>query len=77
MLKNIPNSVTSFSENNTNYILIESYETYIKDKFLVSPNYNVAIIHYTKYSDYITSNLYNLILKIIFKGIKYLYEYYY
>ena len=73
MLKNIPNLIASFSENNINYILIELYKIYIKNKFLVSPNYDIATIYYIKYSNYITSDLYNLILKIVFKGIKYLY----
>ena len=40
---------------------------------MVSPNYNTAIIYYTKYRNYITLNLYDLILKIMFKGFKYLY----
>ena len=40
---------------------------------MVSPNYNIAIIYYIKYRNYITLDLYNLILKIVFKGFKYLY----
>ena len=40
---------------------------------MINPNYNTTIIYYTKYRNYITLNLYNLILKIVFKGFKYLY----
>ena len=39
---------------------------------MVSPNYNAAIIYYIKYKNYITLDLYNPILKIAFKGFKYL-----
>ena len=40
---------------------------------MVSLNYNAATIYYIKYRNYITLDLYSLILKIVFKGFKYLY----
>ena len=40
---------------------------------MVSPNYNAATTYYIKYRNYITLDSYSLILKIIFKGFKYLY----
>ena len=54
-------------------MLIKPYKTYFKGKFMISSNYNIIIIYYIKYRNYITLNLYNLILKIVFKGFKYLY----
>ena len=48
-------------------------ETYFKGKFMVSPNHNAATTYYTKYKNYITLDLCGPILKIAFKGFKYLY----
>ena len=73
MLNKIPNLVINILKNNTNYILTKPYETYFKGKFTINPNYNIATIYYTKYRNYIILNLYGLILKIVFKGFKYLY----
>ena len=46
---------------------------YIKGKFIVSPNYNIVTTHYFKYKNYIILDLYRLVLKIVFKDIKYIY----
>ena len=54
-------------------MLINPYKTYLKGKFTISPNYNAATTYYTKYRNYITSDLCGPILKIAFKRIKYLY----
>ena len=52
---------------------MKPYKTYFKEKFMISSNYNIIITYYIKYRNYIILNLYNLILKIVFKGFKYLY----
>ena len=54
-------------------MLTKPYKTYFKGKFAISFNYNIATTYYIKYKNYITQNLYSLILKIVFKGFKYLY----
>ena len=40
---------------------------------MISFNYNTAITYYIKYKNYLTLDLYSLILKIVFKEFKYLY----
>ena len=40
---------------------------------MISSNYNIATTYYIKYRNYIILDLYGLILKIVFKGFKYLY----
>ena len=54
-------------------MLIKLYETCFKGKFAISPNYNATITRYIKYRNHITLDLYGPILKIAFKGFKYLY----
>ena len=49
------------------------YKTYIKGKFLVSPNHNAANTHYTKFGDHISSDLFRPILGDSYKNIKYLF----
>ena len=71
-LKNMPDSVAGFSEDYANYAPMEPYETYIRGKFSASPNHDAATTHYTEYGDHMTSDLCGPILKIAFKGIKYL-----
>ena len=55
------------------FILKNPYKAYIKGKFLASPNYNTANIYYTKFSNYILSNLFRLVLRDSYKNIKYLF----
>ena len=54
-------------------MLINPYNIYLKRKFIINFNYNAAITYYNKYRNYITSDLYSSILKLVFKRIKYLY----
>ena len=49
------------------------YKAYIKGKFLVSPNYNMANTYYTKFNNYISSNLFRPVLGDSYKNIKYLF----
>ena len=58
---------------NENFILKNLYKVYIKGKFIVSPNYNAAKTYYTKFSDYISSDLFRLVLISAYKYIKYLF----
>ena len=67
------NSINRISKVNTSYTPANPCKIYIKGKFAASPNHNVAITYYSKYNSYITSDLYNLISKTVFYGIKYLY----
>ena len=64
---------TRISKKDASYIPINPCEIYIKGKFIASPNYNIAIIYYSKYGNYIILDLYEPISKTIFKGIKYIY----
>ena len=73
MLSKMPNSVIGILENNANYVLIKPCKTCFKGKFVASPNYDAATTRYIEYGNYITSDLCGLILKIAFKGFKYLY----
>ena len=59
------------SENN--FILKNPYKAYIKGKFLVNSNYNIANIYYIKFSNYILSNLFRPVLGDSYKNIKYLF----
>ena len=72
-LSKIPNSVTGIPKNNANYTPTKPCETCFKGKFAASSNHNAATTRYTKYRNYITSDLCGPILKIAFKGFKYLY----
>ena len=58
---------------NENFILKDPYKVYIKGKFIISPNYNLAKTYYTKFSDYIFLDLFRLILISVYKYIKYLF----
>ena len=49
------------------------YKAYIKGKFSVSSNYNIANTYYTKFSNYILSNLFRPVLEDSYKNIKYLF----
>ena len=54
-------------------MLINSYEAYTKDKFIISPNYNAAEIYYTEFRSYISSDLFGPIAINNYKDIKYLF----
>ena len=75
MLSKIPDLVSEISKADISYVPANPCETYIKGKFAASPNYDVAITYYFEYGSYITSDLYSLIFKIVFRGIKYLYTF--
>ena len=55
------------------FMLKNPYKACIKSKFLVSPNYNAANIYYTKFGDYMSSNLFRPVLEDSYKNIKYLF----
>ena len=55
------------------FTLKNPYKACIKGKFLVSPNHNMANIYYTKFNDYILSNLFGPVLGDSYKNIKYLF----
>ena len=65
--------VDRLSKINASYTPTNSCETCIKSKFAVSSNYDAATTYYAEYGYYITSDLYGPILKIMYKGIRYLY----
>ena len=54
-------------------MLKNPYKTYIKDKFMVSSNYNTFETNYIKFSDYILLNLFGPVIISIYKNIKYLF----
>ena len=72
MLSKIPNSATRISRNNASYVFTNPYKIYIKGKFAASPNYDTAIIYYSKYKNYMTSDLCGPVSKIVYNSVKYL-----
>ena len=69
----MPNSVIGIPISENKFILKNPYKAYIKGKFSASPNYNTANIYYIKFGDYISSNLFGLVLRDSYKNIKYLF----
>ena len=69
----MPDSVTRMLISENKFTLKNPYKACIKGKFSVSPNYNVANTHYTKFSDYISSDLFRPVLGDSYKNIKYLF----
>ena len=71
MLDKIPDLVISISKKNTGYTPKNLCKAYIKGKFITNPNHSAAETYYIKYRNYISSDLYRPILKIVYQGIKY------
>ena len=59
--------------NKNKFTLKNLYKAYIKSKFSISFNYNIANIYYTKFNNYISSNLFGPVLEDSYKNIKYLF----
>ena len=54
-------------------MLIYPYEAYIKNKFIIRPNYSTFEIYHTEFSNYILLDLFKLVMINIYKNIKYLF----
>ena len=54
-------------------MLKNPYKIYIKGRFIISSNYNTAKTYYTKFGNYISLNLFRLVLISAYKQIKYLF----
>ena len=66
MLDKIPDLIINISKKETNYALKNLYKACIKGKFTTNSNYSAAETHYIKYKNYILSDLYGPILKILY-----------
>ena len=55
------------------FILKNPCEVYIKDKFTAIPNYSASKTNYTKFGDYILSDLFRPVAISTYKDIKYLF----
>ena len=72
-LKKIPDSVTEILISENKFMLKNLCKAYIKGKFSASPNHNTANTYYTKFGNYISSNLFGPVLGDSYKNIKYLF----
>ena len=63
MLNKMPDLIISIFKKDTDYISKNLYKAYIISKFIANPNYSAAETYYTKYRNYILSDLYGPILK--------------
>ena len=73
MLNKILDLVTGILKDENKFTPKNSYEAYIKGKFSVNPNYNTFKTSYTKFNNYILSDLFRLVIINSWKGIKYLF----
>ena len=64
---------TKITKKDASYVPTNPYKTYIKGKFVASPNHDAATTRYSKYRNYITSDLCRPVSKTAFRGIKYIY----
>ena len=58
---------------NKKYLPKNPYKAYIKGKFIISPNYDAVKAYYTKFSNYISLDLFKPVLVNAYKYIKYLF----
>ena len=72
MLDKIPDSVIKILKSEK-FTLINPYEAYIKSKFIINFNYNIAAIYYTEFGSYILSDLFEPIAINSYKDVKYLF----
>ena len=73
MLSKIPNLVIRIPKKDTSYTPINPYKIYIRGKFIISLNYNAVTTYYSKYRNHMMLDLCGPVLKIVFRGIKYIY----
>ena len=62
----MPDLVISISKKDTGYAPKNLYKACIKGKFITNPNHGAAETYYIEYRNYMSSNLYRPILKMVY-----------
>ena len=66
------NLIINITKIHVTFALLRSCKIYIKSKYAISFNYDAAGTRYVKYENHMSLNLCDFMLKIFYKGFKYI-----